>query len=431
MHDPSPNRHSADGPSATRLWTLDFTVTVLGIFSFFGSFFFLLSALPDYIESIGGEEWQIGLIVGGFSILPLLVWPLVGRWSDRGHRVRLMYLALVITAVSLLLQAFSEDVWSLFALRVVQGLGMVAFPTAGASIIGVIAPVHRRGEGIGYYGFSTSASQMAFPALGVLIADTWGFDAVFFISAATAAGTILLMVPLREPPTQVVVERAERPVLLPRRALFPMAVFFTVTFSFTALAAFLPDLGDERGFGNVGLYFLVSGAFAMVVRPLAGTVSDRYGRSTMVVPGLVLLAGGMALLAAADSQLIMFVAGAINGVGFGTVHTGLFALAFDRVPPTQRGGAAAVFRSAWDSGGLAGGVVLGLVASAIDVESTFWISAALLAGAVFLYMGGRSAGLTQPYGERSDGGDEVSTEEERGSGGAGDPGTVPVGTSGD
>jgi MFS family permease len=406
------------------LWSRDFTLTVLGTFNFFASFFLLLSVVPDYVDEIGGEEWQVGLVFAGFSILPILVWPWVGLLSDRGRRKALMYASIAIFIGAMALMALSQDVWSLFALRLVQGLGMAAFPTAGASLIGVVAPLPRRGEGVGYYGLATSAAQMIFPALGVLMVGLWSFDAVFLIGAAMAATTLLVVLPIREPspgeppaPNQpsnaAAVARSPRAVLFPKAALFPMAIFFAVTLSFSAAAAFLPLLGDERDLGNVGLFFLASGAMSLVVRPFAGPISDRAGRTTVIVPGLLTMAVGMAVLAQAGGTTMLIVAGLINGLGFGMSHTGLFTLAFDRVAATQRGGATAMFRSAWDSGGLIGGVGLGAVASALDVETAFWVAAAVLVLAAAGYGLGRGAGWTVPYEERPRSGVTVPTPPQR------------------
>ena len=83
MPNPPAPARDADAP----LWTRDYVLTTLGTFSFFASFLYLLSVLPDYIDEIGGAEWQVGLIVGSFGLLPLALRPFVGRWSDRGHRL--------------------------------------------------------------------------------------------------------------------------------------------------------------------------------------------------------------------------------------------------------------------------------------------------------------------------------------------------------
>ena len=381
------------------LWGRDFTLTLLGTFAFFGSFFYLLSVLPDYIDSIGGAKWQVGLIVGGFSVTPLVIRPFVGRWSDRGGRKRLMRIGLVTTAVSLVLMVASGDVLSLFLLRLVQGAGVAMYPTAAGSLVAEVAPLPRRGESLGFFGMASNAAQMVAPAVGVLIANRWGFDAVFLVAAATALAGLLIVQPVAEPPPKRPpdqAEQAEAPALIPRSALFPMSIFVTVTFAFTATAAFLPLLSNDRGLGNVGLYFLAVGAAALVTRPIAGRGSDRFGRVVVVAPGLLLAGASMWLLALAHGPPMMLASGVAFGIGLGAAHTALFALALDRVPPGQRGAATAVFQMAWDFSGVVGGLVLGIVASLVALDTVYWLSGVVLFAGVAALFAGRAGGLTRP-----------------------------------
>ena len=183
-----------------RLWTFDFALTLLGTVGFFASFFYLLAVLPDYVDAIGGSKWQIGVIVGGFNVVPLVLRPFAGRWSDRGHRKRVLRLGLATMVASMLLMTLSHDIASLFLLRLVQGVGMATCPTASASMIAELSPLPRRGEGVGMFGMATGVAQMFPPAIGVAVAAAWGFDAVFIIAAATAGLTLLVVEPVREPP---------------------------------------------------------------------------------------------------------------------------------------------------------------------------------------------------------------------------------------
>ena len=368
-------------PDKAPLWTLDYVLNALGTIGFFGSFFYLLSVLPDYVDSIGGEKWQIGLIVGGFGIIPIFLRPFVGRWSDRGHRKRLQRIGLIATIVALILMVFSEDILSLFLLRIVQGLGITMFPTAAASLAAEISPPSRRGEGLGYFGVATGIAQMSTPALGVFIAAIWGFDAVFLVAAGTAALTLVLIHPVREPQTQELTASMSSS-LIPRRAIFPMLIFLSVTFSFSAAATFLPLLGDDRGLGNVGLFFLVSGAAAIVSRPVAGRTSDRIGRVPVVIPGLIATCAAMWLLAVAVTPAMMLLAGAAAGIGMGASHTGLLSYAVDRVPADEKGRATAVLQMAWDFGGLSGAIVLGMVATLVSVSAVYWVAGAIVLVAI-------------------------------------------------
>ena len=379
-----------------RLWTLDFGLTLLGTIGFFSSFFYLLSVLPDYIDEIGGAKWQIGIIVGGFNVVPLVLRPFAGRWSDRGRRKRIMRVGLLAIAASMLLMTLSHDIISLFLLRIVQGVGMALCPTASASMIAELSPLSRRGEGVGMFGMATGVAQMFPPAIGVAVAAAWGFDVVFIIAAATAALTLLVVAPVHEPPSSSAGAEGGS-TLFPRPALFPMTVFMTVTFSFAATSTFLPLLGEERGLGNVGLFFLLVGTASTLVRPLAGWASDRVGRVPVVVPGLIATVASMWMLALAHGPAMLIAAGFMAGAGLAGAHTALLALAIDRVADTARGRATAVLQLAWDVSGLAGGIVLGVVASWFDIPAVYWCSGALaVVGMVWLFIG-HAAGATQPY----------------------------------
>ncbi len=379
-----------------RLWTFDFALTLLGTVGFFASFFYLLAVLPDYVDEIGGSKWQIGLIVGGFNVVPLVLRPFAGRWSDRGRRKRVLRIGLVSMVASMLLMTLSHDIISLFLLRIVQGIGMAMCPTASASMIAELSPLPRRGEGVGMFGMATGVAQMFPPAIGVAVAATWGFDAVFIIAAATAGLTLLVVQPVHEPPSSSAgVEGGS--VLFPRPALFPMTVFMTVTFSFAATSTFLPLLGEARDLGNVGLFFLLVGVASTLVRPVAGWASDRVGRVPVALPGLIATVASMWMLALAHGPLMLIAAGFMAGAGLAGAHTALLALAIDRVADTARGRATAVLQLAWDVSGLAGGIALGIVASWFDIPAVYWVSGGLAAVGMVWLLIGRATGQTRPY----------------------------------
>lgn len=377
--------------AGTRLWTRDLTLTLLSSVMFYGSLFYLLSVLPDYVDSIGGAKWQVGLSVGGISVVPLVLRPFVGRWSDSGHRRRLMRIGLGTLAASFVLMAVSENVWSLIALRIAQGIGMAMFPTAAASLVAELSPVPRRAEGLSFFGMAGGLAQIATPALGVAIVELWGFDAVFLLAAGTATATLLIVQSIREPTVQAPLGDANRGALIPRAALFPALVYLlTVGFSFAAAATFLPLLGDERGLGNVGLFFLVAGAANIFTRPIAGRIADRIGRSAVIVPGLLASAGSMWLLTVTFSAPALWTAGLLLGIGVGAAHTGLFALTVDSVSASERGRATAVFQLAWDISASVGGLLLGVIASSLDVAAVYgFAGVVVLAGLFMLLAGGR------------------------------------------
>lgn len=382
--------------AGTRLWTQDLALTLLGTLMFYSSLFYLLSVLPDYVDSIGGAKWQVGLIVGGISVVPLVLRPVVGRWSDAGHRRRLMRIGLGTLAASFLLMALSENLWSLFALRIAQGIGMTMFPTAAASLVAELSPLPRRAEGLSLFGMAGGLAQIATPALGVAIAQLWGFEAVFLLAAATTAATLLIVQPIKEPAVHAPTGASGKGALIPAAALFPALVYLlTVGLSFAAAATFLPLLGNERGLGNVGLFFLVAGAANILTRPIAGRIADRVGRSATIVPGLAATVASMWLLTATFAPPMLWTSGLLLGIGVGAAHTGLFALTVDRVSASERGRATAVFQLASDISASLGGLLLGVVAGGLDVAAVYWITGAVgLAGLCLLLVEGHRNSLS-------------------------------------
>ena len=383
-------------PSRPPLWTLQYAFSLLGTASFFACFFYLTTTLPREMTDLGFNLFEVGLVVGGYAAVPILLRPFVGRWSDGGHRILQMRLALLAFIGSFLLMIFTDNLWALFALRCVQGVGMAAYPTSAGSLVAEIVPPIRRGEGLGFFGLSTSFAQTLSPVAGGAIAALAGFEGVLVLGAVTAAVSLLVTIVQREPPSQGAPPPVSLKALIPARAVFPMIVFLSVTLGFSVAAAFLEPLADQphRDLGFVPLFFMFSGVGAMLSRPMAGRISDRVGRVPIIIPGLIATCAGMALVAQSETAIMLWVAGLLTGIGMGGAHTGLLALAVDRVAANQRGGATATFQLAWDVGGFAS-FLIGIVGAFFSVEAIFWVAAlgALVAlGALLL---GRVMGWTQ------------------------------------
>ncbi len=384
-------------PQRPPLWTWQYAFSLIGTASFFACFFYFTTTLPREMTDLGFGLFEVGLVTSGYAVTPILLRPFIGRWSDGGHRILLMRLALLAFCGSFAVMIFTESLWTLFALRCVQGIGMAAYPTSAGSLVAEIVPPPRRGEGLGFFGLSTSFSQTLAPVAGGAIAVFAGFDGVLVVAVGTAVLSLGITLVQREPPAP---NAPPPPVsirsLIPARAVFPMIVFLSVTLGFSVAAAFLEPLADQphRELGFVPLFFMFSGLGAMISRPLAGRISDRVGRVPIIIPGLIATCGGMALVAQAETAPMLWAAGLLTGIGMGGAHTGLLALAVDRVAANQRGGATATFQLAWDVGAFVA-FLIGIVGAFFDVEMIFWLASlgAIVALSALLF--GRVMGWTQ------------------------------------
>src|SRR5689334_16827641 len=113
-------------PSNQRQFAIAWLATLL----FFAAFYALLIPLPLYLDQIGLRDWQIGTILGGFGVASLLGRPLAGVATDRIGARRMMLGGAGALLLGTLGMTAINAMPALFALRVVQALGYVAFTTA-------------------------------------------------------------------------------------------------------------------------------------------------------------------------------------------------------------------------------------------------------------------------------------------------------------
>jgi MFS family permease len=157
---------------------------------------------------------------------------------------------------------------------------------------------------------------------------------------------------------------------------------FTVTVTYGSIVSFIPVFTQKQGI-NPGTFFsvyaakygipysgsdLAAAAFLTVfaitlilVRALAGKLSDIKGRKFVIIPGMVLITLGLSVLSISNSLLIFLAAALLYGLGFGFVHPTMMALLVDFVSERGRSAAMATFTAAFDLGIGTGSIVLGVV----------------------------------------------------------------------
>jgi len=369
-------------PENETLFSRNFVLTSLSTFTLFTSFYFLLITLPIYIEKIGGTESEIGLILGVFTISAVLLRPFIGKEVDRRGRKIILISGIVIFFISMLLYNYTRNVTSLLLLRVLHGIGWGAATTAATTLIADIAPPKRRGEAMGVFGMASNVAMAIGPALSMILLQKYDFPILFSMSAGISLLSLLLVLPISE--TMVVHPRTP---LFSREALFPSALMFMISLTYGSIVSFLSLFAQKQGIPNPGIFFTVFAVTLILVRALAGKLSDIKGRKFVIVPGMVLIAAGLGVLSTASALNSFLVAALLYGIGFGLVHPSLMALLVDMVGDEGRGAAMGTFTAAFDLGIGAGSILLGLVLQYFDFQVMYSLSGLIaLSGAVLLIL---------------------------------------------
>ena len=323
-----------------------------------------------------------------------------GAFAERLGRRRLLLLGWALALpVPLLIAVAPNWGWVVAAnalLGVNQGL---AWSMTVVMKIDLVGP-KRRGfalglnEAAGYGGVALAA------ILSGWLASEYAARDVLVVGGAVVALLALLISALfvRDTGGHVALEQTQHaraddgtPAL---RQAFADATFRDPSLRSCSQAGFTNNLNDALAWGLVPLFLAAGGASASEIGLVAGLYpavwgvgqiwtghwSDRVGRKPLIVVGMFVQAGALALLAASDGAVaVAAVAAVVLGVGTAFVYPTLIAAISDAVSPVARAAAVGIYRFWRDMGYVAGGLIAGLAADAIDYRGAIAVVAALTA----------------------------------------------------
>lgn len=342
-----------------------------------------LSGLPLFVgRELHASKAAVGFAVGSFSLTAVFSRPWVGRRIDRWGRRWFLRGAPVLIALSAIGLVFAQAYGAIVALRLVQGLAGSAFYTAAATVATDLAPVEQRADYISRFSLFLYGGFALGPAMGEAIIESRGYEEAWL--AAAVASVLACAVAFVLPETRRERDDLDVTPLAPRRhrfvhpaALSPGLVLMTVAVGYTAISSFAPLYARSIGMSSSGGLYVTFASTILVVRLLSGRLADRFGRSTVALPGLAAGALGMLLIAAVQRPIAAFVGVAAFGAGHALIFPALMALTVDTVDERERGEALGSFTACFDLGASSGGYLVGYVADEAGYRAA-WATPAVL-----------------------------------------------------
>ena len=371
-----------------RLFSRNFIGCCLGSFFYFGAFYLFMPVLPLFVEGLGGMATEIGLAVGIFTLLSVVVRPHSGKLGDRYGLKRFMMLGAGLFALFFLGYFWITDLTVLYVLRVLHGIAHGIFLAAVFAYVGSLPPPNRRGEVMGVFGVANVVAMAIFPAVGTyMVSFLGGFDELFLAAAVMdcVAVAALLSVDEKRIPVKAVQSVSLGSVMRLRPVWLAFVTYTAGATAYGAIVTFLPVYAVDIGIREFGQFFVVYAAFTLVSRLVAGRLSDKFGRYAVIVPFLGMVGVSMVLFAMMSSLTMLWVSAALFGLGFGAFMPALNAYIIDETRPAERSSALAIFSSAMDVGITAGAVVLGIISEVTGYAFMYGISAVLAFGGMALF----------------------------------------------
>ncbi|MFZ1161440.1 MFS transporter [Mycobacterium sp.] len=347
--------------------------------------------LPAFARTFGVSLGAVTFSITIFSVMRLFSAPPTGLLVQRLGERSVYVAGLVIVAVSTAACAFAQTYWQLLVYRAIGGIGSTLFFISALGLMIRISPPDARGRVAGLFVTSFLVGSVGGPLVGSLTAGL-GLKAPFLLyGVAVLITAIVVAYSLRGSTLGAPTEHAE-PAVTVRAALRHRAYRASLASNFaTGWAVFglrmavVPlFVSDVLGRGP-RMTGLVLGMFALgnlvVVLP-SGHLSDRIGRRTLLIIGLVTCAAATAWLGASTSVPVFLVAAFAGGATSGIYSSPGQAAIADILGSTARTGTAvSTFQMMVDLGAIVGSLSVAQIAEHLSYEWGFAISGVVLLAA--------------------------------------------------
>ena len=332
-----------------------------------------------------------------FGIAKALTNLAAGALAQRAGRRRLLIAGWAVALpVPILVHVAPSWGWIVAAnalLGINQGL---AWSMTVVMKIDLVGP-RRRGlalglnESAGYGGVALAAGLSGWVAASFAARDVL----VVAGSVIAAIAFLLSVVFVRDTAGHVALEQGADDIgAPPLRRAFAQASYRDPALRSCSQAGLVNNLNDGLAWGLVPLYLTAHGAGIGSIGLVAalypgvwsaaqiatGHWSDRIGRKPLIVAGMLVQAGALALLAAGAGRVaVAAAAAAVLGIGTALVYPTLIAAMSDAVAPVARPTIVGIYRFWRDSGYVFGGLLAGGVADALGYGGAIAVVAALTA----------------------------------------------------
>ncbi|MFG1810556.1 MFS transporter [Streptomyces sp. NPDC049040] len=401
-------------------WTL--VLASLGAFLTSLDVVVVSTALPTLRTHLHASLADLEWTVNGYNLVFACLMLTGAALGDRFGRRNMYVLGVGVFTLSSIACATAGSSSALIAARVVQGAGAALVLPLTLTLISNAFPLEKRGAAIGIWGAITGLGVAAGPVLGGLIIQDVAWQWIFWINVPVGAAVMVLCMvmlqdsrgtrpqldlvgvalvsaalfalvwaPVRAPSIgwgdpQVIGALAVGAALMTGflvwqgRARYPMlplryfrnrgfsaanGVAFFMLFSLIGSLFMIAQM-FQLGLGydplQTGLRLLVWTGMPMLVAPLAGVLSDRFGNRPFMVAGLLLQGAGLLWLGLVSSTDAgygkLVVPLVVAGVGISMTFPTVANAVVGSVPLEDAGVAAGTNNTVREAGGVFGVAVL-------------------------------------------------------------------------
>ena len=375
-------------------WKKNLAALWFAQFSGMGAITGVLAFLPLYVEQLGisdpaAQEWWAGLLLGIAPLFAAISGPHWGAYADRKGRKLMLERVTVAFFLVMLAMAYASSVYEMLVLRALQGV-FGGFTAAVLALVTSITPKEHIDFTMSVYQTAMIAGAAFGPLFGGFIADTLGYSESFMSFAALSILSLIIIhlgvqedfQPQSTANRPSIGKQIRTMVAIPGlRAM--LVIMFLIQFAIQVISPILPlyvqRLAVDPAYvaSAVGAVVAAAALASAISSAAMGRLSQYWRYEATLLIASILSAFSCALQGLAGSVLSLGLARALGGLFMGAMLPTVNALAYQLIPPDQRGLAFGVTSSAALVGNMIGPVAGGFLAITLGSRSVFWATALL------------------------------------------------------
>ena len=251
--------------------------------------FMIMMPLQEFLErSFDITPIQFGMLVSAYAFSAFAASMTASFIVDRFDRKKVLLMAFSGLILGTLACGFATSYYMLMAARIVAGLFGGLIGAQALSIIGDSFPYEKRGRAMGLLMSGFALAAIAGVPLALLVATKFNWQVPFI--GIGILGIILLFVSFTVIPSMTahIKSKEERNIFIvyqsiwkDRNQQFALLMMVTLIFAHFGVIPFIaPFLTKNTGFlqGQLPLMYFFGGLASIIVSPLTGKLSDKFGK---------------------------------------------------------------------------------------------------------------------------------------------------------
>jgi MFS family permease len=361
-------------------------ITLSAFFFFYAYHAFLV--LPIRIISLGGSEFDIGLIMSMAGISTLLVTPISGILGDKyKKKYLLMSGALLLALTNLLFIYFDSIYYSYLILRFLQGCAFSLFFVSAGTLIAENTLEQNQTQALGFFGIFAIINHALAPTVSIEIINLLSYESFFISTALASLISVIIIFIIRvdySKSSQISNEKNFLELLENKKLKLICLIMFLVGGSFLTCLNFTAVFSKSISVVPITIFFLSYTIIALIMRIFFGWLPDKYGQVTFCKPALIFYGISIGVLGVSSNFIGVMIAGLLFGVSHALVYPSIYTLALRFSDISNKSKAFSICSVSFTSGGMIFSVIYGLIAETYSFKVMF-LSCSIIVTLGFYY----------------------------------------------